>query len=159
MSVKLDAAIQKEQQYVDQKYKKMNNRRAVVNTVATGALLGVGYLGTKSIVKNENSALKEALAGTTDFVLKHANNGIKHIDKKEKLTKVTTLLQKAKDAPAKTKALAVFGAFIAMELLNFTKINSYLKGVFNQAKADEKLVRTNKTITDYYNQPAIEKLD
>lgn len=125
---------------IDKKYKIAHNVRRISSASIGAAWLGVGYLGAKSITKNKNSALKEAIAGASDFVLKHLNNGIKHIDKKQKLTKVTELLEKAKNAPAKTKALAVFGAFIANGLLGVIKASSYLKGALVQANNDEKII-------------------
>ncbi len=143
----LQASIQRENRSVDKKYKTANTVRTVSNVAAGSIVAGLGYLGTKSISK-EKSMLKDGLAGASDFVLKHLNNGIKRIDKKEKLKGVTKLLQKAKDAPAKTKALAVFGAFIATRFLKLIKTNSYIKGALNQAKADEKAVRANRAFED-----------
>ena len=143
---RIESAIQREHHSIDLTYKVMDEKRALTNALGTGIILGAGYLGTKSITKNENSALKEALSGAADFVAKHLNNGIKNIDKKEKLTKVTDFLQKVKEMPARTKALALFGGFIFAQLIGLAKVNGYMKGILNQAKADEKTVAEDRII-------------
>ncbi len=143
----LQSSIQRQNEYIDKKYKTANNMRKAVNAGAGAIVLGAGYLGAKSISK-EKSALKDGIAGASDFVLKHTGNLVKKVDKKEKLTKVSDLIQKAKNAPAKNKALVVFGLFIGHAMLNLVRKNNYLKGVFNQAKADEKAVRATKAIED-----------
>lgn len=140
---RLQASIQRQNEYIDKKYKTAGNLRRAVSAGAGALVLGAGYLGAKSISK-EKSVLRDGIAGASDFVLKHTANAVKKIDKKDKLAKVSGLLQKAKNAPAKTKALAVFGLFIGNAMLNLVKKNSYLKGVFNQAKADEKAFKTAK---------------
>lgn len=142
---RLQTSIQRQNEYIDKKYKTANNMRRAVNAGTGAVILGAGYLGAKSISK-EKSVLKDGIAGASDFVLKHTGNLIKKVDKKEKLTKVSNLIQKAKNAPAKNKALAVFGLFIGNAMLNLVRKNNYLKGVFNQAKADEKAIRATKTI-------------
>jgi len=144
---RLQNSIQTQNNIVDKKYKSANTVRRTANAIGGGVLLGVGYLGAKSISK-EKSMLKDGLAGASDFVLKHTANALKKVDKKEKFTKISGLLQKAKDAPAKTKALVVFGTFIASRLISLAKQNSYLKGVLNQAQTDEKVIRANQALED-----------
>ena len=128
---RLQASIQRESSYVDKKYKTEHKLRQGANTIAKGIVLGAGYLGAKSISK-EKSILRDGLAGASNFVLKHLHNGIKAIDKKQKFKGITEALTKAKNAPAKTKALVVFGAIIANAFINTVKGNSYIKGVLNR---------------------------
>ncbi len=142
---RLQNSILKQNAQVDKKYTGINRARKVTNLASGAVWLGAGYLGAKSISK-EKSILKDGLAGASNFVLKHLNNGIKAIDKKEKFKGASDLLQKAKNAPAKNKALVVFGAFIASRLLNVVKRNNYLKGVLKQAKVDEKAIRANEAL-------------
>lgn len=144
---RLQTSIQRENNYVNKKYKQEHKARQISNTLAKGIVLGAGYLGAKSISK-EKSILRDGLAGASNFVLTHLHNGIKAIDKKEKFKGATEALTKAKNAPAKTKALVVFGAIIANAFINTIKGNNYLKGVLNQAKVDEQVCRINKTIED-----------
>ena len=144
---RLQASIQRESSYVDKKYKTEHKLRQGANTIAKGIVLGAGYLGAKSISK-EKSILRDGLAGASNFVLKHLHNGIKAIDKKQKFKGITEALTKAKNAPAKTKALVVFGAIIA---------NAFIKGVLNQAKVDEKAYRANKALENEAENIAFQK--
>ena len=153
---RLLASIQRESSYVDKKYKTEHKLRQGANTIAKGIVLGAGYLGAKSISK-EKSILRDGLAGASNFVLKHLHNGIKAIDKKQKFKGITEALTKAKNAPAKTKALVVFGAIIANAFINTVKGNSYIKGVLNQAKVDEKAYRANKALENEAENIAFQK--
>lgn len=144
---RLQSTIQRQNEYIDKKYKNINTARRIINTASKATVLGLGYAGMKSVSK-EKSHLRNFLAGASNFVLKHLANGVKAVNKKGGLNGMANALERAKNSSAKTKALVVLGAITGHFFLNTIRSNNRLIGIFSQAKHDE---------TQYLTEKAVEK--
>jgi len=133
---RLQSTIQRQNEYIDKKYKNITTARRIVNTASKAAILGMGYAGVKSVSK-EKSHIRNIFAGASDFVLKHLSKGVKAINKKGRLDGAANVLEQAKNSSAKTKALVVLGIITGKLLLDSIKSNNRLIGIFSQAKHDE----------------------